>query len=173
MSHQVHIAIWLAAAGHDPMGPLIKFLTRGDGTHAAFVRGTGLIVENFYPHVRERKFAPGECRHVELYRLEGMTPAGSLRLETWIDRELANPAPYSIRDLFRYAINLPPVRGHGSFCSQWVLRGLRQTQPAEIQPLTRLEYPDFAPPSDLRISPRLHPVALWPDEWLGVDGGLT
>jgi len=47
------------------MDSAIKFLTRGRGTHAAFVRGNGNIIENFYPHVRERGWSPGERSKVE------------------------------------------------------------------------------------------------------------
>ena len=61
--NEVLVAIW--TKGHDPMDSAIKFLTRGRGTHAAFVRGNGNIIENFYPHVRERGWSPGERSKVE------------------------------------------------------------------------------------------------------------
>ncbi len=150
----VKVAIW--PKGHDAMSFEIRLLTRGYGSHAAFIRENGRIFENFFPHVRERGFNPGEEKQVEIYRLEGMTPADSSRLERWMDEQLRNPPPYSIRDLFRYAVNLPPVSGRSCFCSQFVLRGLRECLSYEKQPLTRLEYQDFASPRDLRISPRLH-----------------
>lgn len=137
------------------MDGAIKFLTRGKGTHAMFVRGNRRVIENFWPHVRERDFAAGEIQTVELYRLDGMTPADSARLERWFDEQLRNPPPYSVRDLFRYAVDMPPVSGRSCFCSQWVLRGLRLNVPEAKQPLVRLEYRDFASPRDLRLSPRL------------------
>jgi hypothetical protein len=147
------IAIWPHA--HDPMDAAIKFLTRGEGTHAAFVRGNGKIIENFYPHVRERNWKPHEASRVELYELKGMTMQESNRLERWFDYQLANPPSYSIKDLFRYAFDLPPVAGRSCFCSQWVLRGLRLNVAESKQPLVRLQYQDFASPRDLRISPNL------------------
>lgn len=157
MSGEVLIAIWPSA--HDPLDGLIKFFTRGKGTHAAFVRGNNRIVENFYPHVHERQWKAGESLKVELYRIEGMTPADFDRLERWFDHELKNPPPYSIVDLFRYALDLQPRRGQGCFCSQFVLRGLRQCLAPSKQPLVRLQYQDFASPRDLRISPRLIRIA--------------
>ena len=152
---QVLVAIWPHHA-HDPMDAAIKFLTRGQGTHAAFIRENGLVLENFYPHVRQRPFNPSEEKTVELYRLEKITPADSARLERWFDDELAKPPRYSIIDLIRYAFDLPPVKGKSCFCSQFVLRGLRECLADDKQPLVRLEYRDFASPRDLRISPRLH-----------------
>ena len=134
----------------------IRFLTRGYGSHAAFIRENGRIFENFWPHVRERDFLPGELNQVEIYTLEGMTYAESSTLERWMDDQLKNPPPYSVCDLFRYAVNLPPVSGSSCFCSQYVLRGLRKCLSEEKQPLMRLEYQDFASPRDLRLSPRLH-----------------
>lgn len=151
--HEVLIAIWPYA--HDPMDAAIKFLTRGNGTHAAFIRGNGKIAENFWPHVHERGWKPGEAKKVELYRIQDSQPADWERFERWIDSELRHPAPYSIPDLFRYAINRPPAPGRQCFCSQWVLRGCRICLPYNRQPLVRLEYQDFASPRDLRISPRL------------------
>ncbi|MDE2105575.1 MAG: hypothetical protein KGL39_50580 [Patescibacteria group bacterium] len=151
----IKFLIWPEKAGHDDLGPVIKFLTRGDGTHAAFLRSNGLIAENFYPHVRQREWKPGEPGVVEAYRLRGMTEEGSAKLEAWIDRELKLSIPYSIADLFRYALNLPPIVGRGCFCSQWVLRGIKTTQPESIQPLVRLEYDCFASPTMLRSSPAL------------------
>lgn len=147
------IAIWPTA--HDPMDAAIKFLTRGKGTHAAFVRPNGKIAENFFPHVRERDWLPGEIKRVELYQIADMTPEEGKRLDDWIAHQLNKPPSYSIRDLFRYALNLPPMPGRSCFCSQWVLRGVRINLPINKQPLVRLEYLDFASPRDLRISPRL------------------
>lgn len=151
--NEVLIAIW--PYSHDALDGAIKFLTRGYGSHAAFVRGNGKIVENFYPHVRERNWKPHEGRAVELYRIEGTTPADWNRLERWFDNQLQNPPSYSIRDLFRYAFDLPPINDSRCFCSQWVLRGLRLNLADKKQPLVRLQYQDFASPRDLRISPRL------------------
>jgi hypothetical protein len=156
MSRMVHIAIWPIA--HDPLDAGIKLITHGTGGHASFVRGNGKIAENFWPHVHERLWKPGESRVVRVFRIEGLTPEGSAKLEVWIDKELAHPAPYSIKDLLRYAVDMPPAKGRGCFCSQWVLRGLRETQPAEIQPLVRLQYQDFGSPTQLLNSPRLHEV---------------
>ena len=148
------VAIWPRA--HDPLDGAIKFLTHGRGTHAAFLRGDGkTIAENFYPEVRERAFRPGERGRVELYRMAGSTPEDWSRLELWIERELMHPVPYSVADLLRYAVNLPPRSGGGCFCSMWVLRGIRTSLPACKQPLARLPYPDWASPRDLRMSPLL------------------
>ena len=147
------IAIW--PKSHDPLDAAIKFCTRGYGTHAAFVRGNGKIIENFWPHVRERNWKPHEGKIVELYKLDGMTDADAGRLERWFNDELCSPSAYSVRDLFRYAFDMPPLPGRRCFCSQWVLRGLRINLHGDKQPLLRLEYPDWASPRDLRISPRL------------------
>jgi hypothetical protein len=150
---EVLVGIW--TCGHDPMDSSIKFLTRGRGTHAAFIRGNGNIIENFYPRVRERGWNPGERVAVEEYRIAGSTPDDWSALEMWFDNQLKNPPPYSIEDLFRYAVNLPPRSGAACFCSMWVLRGIRLNLAACKQPLARLEYPDWASPRDLRISPLL------------------
>ena len=150
---EVLIGIW--ARGHDPMDAAIKFLTHGRGTHAAFIRGNGNIIENFYPRVRERGWNPGERATVEEYRLAGTTSEDWAALETWFDEQLKNPPPYSIQDLFRYAVNLPPVPGATCFCSMWVLRGIRLKLSPCKQPLARLEYPDYGDPHELRISPLL------------------
>lgn len=136
----------------------IRFITKGIGTHAAFVRPSGLIAENFLPGVRERSFRYGERKNVELYRIKGTDETDWYNLDKWLSRELLNPPEYSVIDLFRYAINLPPVRGTSCFCSQWVLRGLRENLSPDKMPLVRLEYQDFASPRDLRISNSLLPV---------------
>ena len=150
---EVLIAIW--ARGHDRLDSLIKLFTHGRGTHAAFIRGNGRIVENFYPRVHERTFRPGEREEVEEYRLAGTTPDDWAALEDWFEKQLANPPTYSIADLFRYSVNLPPVPGATCFCSMWVLRGCRLNLAACKQPLARLDYPDYGSPRDLRISPLL------------------
>jgi hypothetical protein len=156
MTSEVLIAIW--PRGHDWMGWEIKFLTRGYGTHAAFIRPSGLIAENFLPHVRERAFRFGERKLVELYHLCGTDADDWAALDEWIRRELLNPPEYSVDDLFRYALNMPPRDSTACFCSQWVLRGLRECLAPDKQPLKRLEYQDFAPPNQLRSSPMLIPV---------------
>ncbi|MEN6533330.1 MAG: hypothetical protein ABFD89_06685 [Bryobacteraceae bacterium] len=150
---EVLVAIW--ARGHDPLDSAIKFLTHGRGTHAAFIRASGNVIENFYPRVHERGWNPGERAGVEEYRLAGSTPEDWAALERWFADQLRNPPPYSIPDLLRYAVNLPPRHGAACFCSMWVLRGIRLNLPACKQPLARLDYPDFASPRDLRLSPLL------------------
>lgn len=153
---EVLIAIWPYA--HDPLDAAIKALTRGYGTHAAFVRGNGRIVENFWPQVHERGWKEGERNKVELYRIGGANEKDWEKLEKWFDEELSNPVPYSWRDLLRFAFDMPPVSGKQCFCSQWVLRGLRMNLAPGKQPLVRLQYEDFASPRDLRISPCLKPA---------------
>ena len=182
-SAEILVAIWPYA--HDPLDAAIKCLTRGYGTHAAFVRGNGKIIESFWPCVRERNWKPHEGKRVELYRVDGTTPADWNRLERWFDAQLAKPVPpkwlcivmqipivsrwfaaqasnyrtiYSVRDLFRFAFDLPPVSTGECFCSMWDLRALRINLADTKQPLVRLEYQDFASPRDLRISPMLKPV---------------
>ena len=155
MPGPVRIGIW--TGGHDLTDAGISFLTHGKGTHAAFIRGNGRIAENFYPRVRERDFEPGERERVEVYYISGTGPADWARLEKWIDHELAHPRPYSIVDLFRYALNLPPHPGRGGFCSMWVLRGCRLNLGWRQQPLVRLRYPDYGSPRDIRMSPLLVP----------------
>jgi len=150
---EVLIGIW--ARGHDPLDSAIKLFQHGRGTHAGFIRGNGMIVENFLPCVRERQWQPGERATVEEYRIAGSTPDDWWQLERWFDEQLRNPPPYSVLDLFRYAITLPPRPGASCFCSMWVLRGLRLNLSPCKQPLARLEYPDWASPRDLRISPLL------------------
>jgi hypothetical protein len=153
MKNQVRVAIWIG--NHDVMGRAIRFLTHGTGTHAAFVRSNGRIVENFYPHVRERDFNPGELEQVEIYTIDGLTAQESKRLESWLDDQITHPEAYSIRDLFRYALNWPPLKGNRCFCSMFVLKGIRLNVAHRKQPLARLPYEDYASPRDLRLSPRL------------------
>ena len=150
---EVLIVVWPKA--HDALSGAIRFLTHGYGDHAAFRRPSGNIAEAFYPRVRERGWRQGERRQVEFYRIEGTGPIEWFALEAWITNELCNPPEYSIRDLFRYAFNKPPLPGRACFCSQWVLRGLKSCIPADKMPLVRLEWPCWASPRDLRISPRL------------------
>jgi len=152
---QNEVLIGLSKIAHDPLDWAIKFLTHGTVGHALFIRGNGRIVENFFPRVHERDWFKGEREKTEIYRIENLTPADCNRLERWFDFELQHPDPYSIRDLFRFALNKPPLNGKGCFCSQFVLRGLRQCLAESKWPLVRLEWPDFASPRDLRISPRL------------------
>ena len=148
----IYIAIW--PRNHDWMAYEIRFITKGYGSHAAFVRQNGKIAENFYPHVRERDWKPGERAQVEVYKIP-CTQAEVDRLESWLDLQIQHPPKYSVADLFRYAFNLPPAKGIGCFCSQWVLRGVRINLAPEHQPLVWLEYQDFAPPTQLRSSPAL------------------
>ena len=150
---EVLVAIW--SRGHDRLDAAIKLLTHGRGTHAAFIRGNGNIIENFYPRVRERGWNPGERETVEEYRIAGSVPDDWWNLERWFDDQLRHPPAYSVRDLFRFAVNLPPVPGASCFCSQWVLRGIRLNLSHCKQPLARLSYVDYASPRDLRISPLL------------------
>jgi hypothetical protein len=152
-NRKVRIGIWIN--DHDIMGKAIRFLTHGLGTHAAFIRHDDTIVENFYPHVRLRAFKPKERKFVEVYELDGLTQAESDKLERWLDDQLDHPVSYSIRDLFRYALNWPPIQGNRCFCSMFVLRGLRENVSYRKQPLVRLPYEDYASPRDLRLSPLL------------------
>jgi hypothetical protein len=155
MNKEVFIAIWPKA--HDVMSCEIKFLTRGYGTHAAFVRPSGMIAENFYPHVRERAFRFGERKIVEVYHLAGTTSDDWATLDEWIRRELLNPPEYSVEDLFRYALNMPPRHSKACFCSQWVMRGCRECLAPNKLPVVRTEYQDFVSPTQLRSSPLLIP----------------
>lgn len=150
---EVLVAIW--ARGHDWMDWAIRLITHGRGTHAAFVRASGNIVENFYPRVRERGWNKGERGKVELYRIAGSTPDDWRKLEEWFAHELAHPAPYSIADLFRFWLGLPPNPDKACFCSAWVLRGIRLNLSPCKRPLVRLPWEDWASPRDLRISPLL------------------
>lgn len=150
----IYIAIW--TKGHDPLDSIIKWITHGTGTHAAFVRNDR-VVENFYPHVRERAWKPGEKAKVAIFEIEGANIHDYSDLDWWLDEQLRTPPNYSIRDLFRYALGWPPLRGNRCFCSQFVLRGIRATMPKK-QLLTRLPAPDWASPRDLLISPRLREV---------------
>ena len=150
---EVLVGIW--TGGHDALDSAIKLLTRGRGTHAGFIRGNGNIINNFYPSVNERGWNPGERAKVEEYRIAGSTPDDWWQLERFFEDELRNPPPYSIADLFRYAVNLPPLPGAACFCSMWVLRAIRLNMSPCKQPLARLEWPDWASPRDLRISPLL------------------
>lgn len=151
---EVLVAIW--SRGHDPLDSLIKLFTHGRGTHAAFIRGNGNIIENFYPRVRERGWMPGERGKVEEYRIAGSTPEDWAMLESWFDSQLKHPPTYSIADLFRFALNMKPKPDAACFCSAWVLRGIRLNLSPCKQPLARLEHPDWGSPRDLRISPLLH-----------------
>ena len=152
-NNEILIAIW--DKGHDPLDSLIKLFTKGRGTHAAFIRQNGKVIENFYPHVRERNLTLEDHKSVAVYSLRNVTRKECERIEKWFDEQLKHPPEYSIRDLFRYALDLPPIEGSRCFCSQWVLRGLRLNVAPEKQPLVRLEYPDFAPPANLETSPYL------------------
>ena len=149
----IYIAIW--PGDHDFMGTAIRFLTHGTGTHAAFVRN-GKIIENFYPHVRERAFKPCELSKVEIYEIDGgSTWERMINLSDWLDEQLAKPKNYSIIDLLRYAVNWPPLRGNRGFCSMFVLEGaLKFICPI----LCRLPYKYYGSPRDIRISPYLKPI---------------
>ena len=149
---EVCCAFWMK--GHDWMSSIIQWRTNGPGTHMAYVVD-GKIYENFYPRARSRDFKPGERSTVELYRIEGSTPADWSRLMRWIQDEMKNPPSYSIRDLIRYMLNIRPVEGRQCFCSMWCLRGIRLKYRPELQLLARLQYPDYGSPADVRRSIRL------------------
>lgn len=153
---EVLIGIW---RGHDVLSPAIKLFSHGIGTHAAFIApgvgGVTWVTENFWPRVRQRPLYPSERRQVEEYRIAGSTPGDWLLLRRWLAHEAKHPSRYSILDLFRYAINLPPLPGRRGFCSMFVMQGLRECLPPCKQPLVRLEYRDYASPAMLRTSPLL------------------
>ena len=96
---EVLVAIW--TKGHDPMDSAIKFLTRGRGTHAAFIRASGRVIENFYPRVRDRDWRPGERRGVEEYRIADSTPDDWAALEDWFSRQLRHPPAPPSRQIGR------------------------------------------------------------------------
>jgi len=147
------VLIGIDVRGATPLSKAIRFFQRADGTHAKFVRGNGKVIENFWPHVRERNWAPGEREKTQLFRIAGSTPEDWAKLEAWFDVQLRHPPSYSVRDLFRFAVNLPPKSGRTCFCSMWVLRGIRLNLSPCKQPLVRLEYQDYGSPSQIRTSP--------------------
>ena len=150
---EVLVLLW--DKGHDAMDSAIRLITHGTATHAAFLRGNGRIVEDFYPRVRERDWRPGEAAKVGHYRIAGSTCDDWWRLERWLDWQVAHPQAYSIVDLIRYALHLPPAPGSAAFCSMFVLRGIRLQLSDCKQPLARLEHMDWASPAQLANSPLL------------------
>jgi hypothetical protein len=148
------ILIW--PGHHDPLDGIIKCLTHGRGSHAAFLRDDERTIhEAFWPEVRDRPLTPADRRWVEVYSLTGVTRTEHREFEHLFDAHLRQHIRYSIADLFRYALNLPSRDEHHTFCSRYVLHCLRAILADTRMPLLRIPDGDWASPRDLRISPRL------------------
>jgi len=148
------ILIW--TGHHDPLDTIIKFITHGKGSHAAFLRADGQTIhEAFYPKVRDRLMTNKDLRNLEVYELVGVKKADHKEFEHLFDFNLKRNIKYSIVDLFRYALNMPCRDEHHTFCSRYVMNCLRAILPDSKLPLVRLPQKDWASPRDLRISPLL------------------
>ena len=150
----VKIAIWTHHPG-DLLGEAIDFLTHGTAQHAGFIRQSGLIVEAYWPQVRQRAILAAERPFLKVFELRGMTPALHAAFETWFDLILAHPPEYSGEDLFRFLFNQPDADEKHTYCSRLVMHGCMVILPAEIWPLVRCMDGDWVSPRDLFISPSL------------------
>lgn len=150
----VRAAIWTRHPG-DELGEAIDFVTHGNAQHAGFIRGNGLIHENYYPHVRDRAVLAAEKPFIRVFEIQGLTPELSAKLERHFDEYLATGWNYSIADLFRIQFNLPAPADGSGVCSQYVYHHLRMIG---LPPLVRCTE-DFITPRDLLISPNLVEVA--------------
>ena len=150
------IAIWTHHPG-DLLGEAIDFLTHGTAQHAGFIRQSGLIVEAYWPRVRQRAIVDAERPFMKVFELRGMTPALHDAFEVEFDRLLAHPPEYSGEDLFRFLFNQPNTDEKHTFCSRLVMHEIMTVCPPEIWPLVRCMDGDWASPRDLFISPQLIP----------------
>jgi hypothetical protein len=153
------VAIWTKHPG-DLLGEAIDFLTHGSAQHAAFIRADGLIVEAYWPHVRQRVMLPAERPFVKIFELRGMTPELHAAFELEFDRMLFAPAQYSGEDLFRFLFNQPNTDEKETFCSRLVMHTTMGVCPPELWPLVRCMDGDWVSPRDLFISPNYTPAEM-------------
>ena len=163
--------IWTHHPG-DWLGEAIDFLTHGTAQHAGFMRQNGLIVEAYWPRVRQRAVLEAEKPFIRPFILRGMTPGLDAAFEAEFDRLLAAPPEYSGEDLFAFLFNQPNVDEKHTFCSRLVMHTTMNICPAELWPLVRcmgteqqlpdgtINGGDWVSPRDLFISPSYLPSSL-------------
>ncbi len=148
------IAIWTHHPG-DLLGEAIDFLTHGSAQHAGFIRQSGLIVEAYWPKVRQRPVLDAERPFLRVFELRGMSAEQHDAFEAWFDRLLAAPPEYSGVDLFRFLFNRPDTDEKHTYCSRLVMHGCMDLLPPILWPLTRCMEGDWVSPRDLFISNQL------------------
>ena len=150
------IAIFFAHKG-DPLSGVINFLTHGPASHAGWFRSDGKTIwEAYYPQIHCRPLVEAEKPGVQLFTLEGMTPALAAKLERYFDiTTIPGLTPkYSIMGLVDYEFCLTPENPQNVFCSQSVLQSIRKNEPS-LLPVVRVEG-DASPPNELYHSARIH-----------------
>jgi hypothetical protein len=149
------IALWRVHPG-DILGEPIQFITRGQWTHAGWLRRDGQTIwECYYPKMRCRPVMDAEDQGIDLFALEGMTPDLAERFERYFDITTTGPSVqgYSIAGLFEFALDLPATDEQNVFCSEATMQSIRKVAPA-LLPLARCE--DYkVSPVDLGHSTRL------------------
>jgi hypothetical protein len=158
------ILIWPKA--HTPLEAIlddaIAFVTHGLGTHVAFLRADGKTVhEAFFPKVRDRALTDEDRAEIEVYSLKGMTPELHAAFEARFDKNLQLHIEYSIEDLFRYELNIPPDDKH-TYCSRYAFHTCELVVPADMLPqaVSRIQAGEAISPRDIRISNLLIPDSL-------------
>ena len=152
------VALWRVHPG-DILGEPIQFITRGQWTHAGWLRSDGKTIwECYYPKMRCRPLNEAEKPGIDLFTLEGMTPDIAARFERYFDITTSGPSVqgYSIAGLFEYALDLPVADEQNVFCSEADMQSIRKVAPA-LLPLARCEDCKVSP-VELGHSPRLLPV---------------
>lgn len=116
---------------HDPLSWVIKEATREEYVHSAALvnEATHEIIEAYYPHVRKRVLADAELAGIDVFAIDGITPAQEAAMVAWLEKARTDHAPYSIANLFRFEAPFRLVIGEAQspttpnaseFCSQLV-----------------------------------------------------
>lgn len=168
------IILWSKHPG-DLLGEAIDFLThagKGGAEHAGFQRQNGMIVEAYWPKVRQRAILDAERPFLKAFTLRDITSELDAAFETHFDEILKAPPEYSGEDLFAFLFNQPNVDEKHTFCSRLVMHLTMNVCPPEIWPLTRcmgnevihadgsIDGADWVSPRDLFISNLLIPASL-------------
>jgi hypothetical protein len=116
---------------NDPLSWVIKEATRADYVHTAALvnEDTHEIIEAYFPHVRKRVLADSELAGIDVFAIDGITPAQEAAMVAWLEKARTDNAPYSIANLFRFEMPFRLVIGEAKepaqpnvseFCSQLI-----------------------------------------------------
>lgn len=159
---------------NDPLSWAIKQVTRSPYTHAALLvdEKTNMIVEAFYPHVRQRPLGEKELAGIDVFAVAGITPAQEEATVDYALKAMAAAEAYSLENLFRFLPAGRTVLGEAQdnspsasvFCSQFVFDAVHRG--GGIQLLNAHSYeiaPGYLAWSPLLIpQPPLKPTCLLP-----------
>lgn len=148
------LLLWKEHPG-DLLGETIEVLTHGRWSHFGFQRLNGKVHELYLPRVRDRDLLESEKPLIDVFSIRGITPEQEAKFEKAFDTCLAAGIEYSVTDLFRYMMNIPPPNDVASYCSRYGLYLCHIVLPFEMWPLVRVEGGDDASPVEMGHSPIL------------------